>query len=300
MKKLSLTAASVALALGLIGCSEQPQTQQQVEQPKTQEVTLSSGIELSNIDKSVRPQDDFYYHVNGHWLENTIIPADKSNYGSFTQLYDDSQKALRKVLEEAANNSTAKAGSDEQKLGAFYQSYMDEGARNELGLTPIKPYLSEIQALKSKSELPTIFAKMRLTGAHTPFGWYVNNDAKNSSENALYMFQSGLGLPDRDYYLKDDEKFTKIREQYQLYIEQLMAKTGHKNPALAALNILELEKQIAEAQWTRVESRDATKTYNKLTVEAFNKSMPDFDAAAFLRALGIKTDSLIVSQPSFF
>ncbi|MDP4488935.1 MULTISPECIES: M13 family metallopeptidase [Pseudoalteromonas] len=302
MKKLSLTAASVALALGLIGCSEQPQTQQQkpVEQAEAQKAVLNSGIELENIDKSVRPQDDFYFHVNGHWLEKTKIPADKSNYGSFSQLYDESQKALRKVLEDAANSASAKAGSDEQKLGAFYQSYMDEGARNELGLNPVKPYLKEIQDLKSKSELPAIFAKMRLTGASTPFGWYVNNDAKNSSENALYMFQSGLGLPDRDYYLKDDEKFSKIREQYQLYIEQLLAKAGHKNPGQAALNIVALEKQIAEAQWTRVESRDATKTYNKLSNDAFNQLMPDFDTSAFLTALGIKADSLIVSQPSFF
>ena len=302
MKNISLTAASVALALGLLGCSEQPNTQQQSVQSEAEapKQTLNSGIALANIDESVRPQDDFYYHVNGKWLEKTKIPADKSNYGSFTQLYENSQEAMKKVLEDAAANDNAKPGSEEQKLGAFYQSYMNKAARNELGIEPIKPYLNEIQAVADKSELPALLAKMRLSGVSTPFAWYVNNDAKNSTENALYMFQSGLGLPDRDYYLKDSEKFEKIRQQYFDYIAQSLGKVGVEKPGEAARGILELETKLAEAQWTRVESRDATKTYNKMTIAEFNQLMPSFDAAALLQNLGLNTDEIIVSQPSFF
>ncbi|WP_440054207.1 M13 family metallopeptidase [Pseudoalteromonas sp. T1lg65] len=306
MKKITLTAASVALALGLIGCSEQPNTAQsasstasdttehsQISQP-------SSGIELDNMDKSVRAQDDFYYHVNGKWLAETKIPGDKSNYGSFTQLYEQSQKALKEVLESAAQNSDVKPGTEEQKLGAFYRSYMNESARNESGVTPLLPYLKAISEVNSKAQLPALFAQVRLQGGASPFGWYVNNDAKNSSENALYIYQSGLGLPDRDFYLQDTEKFNTIRGKYQTYIEQLLVKLGHENPAQASANILSIETQIAEAQWTRVESRDATKTYNKLTVSQFNELIPSFDTDAYLKALGINISDLVVSQPSFF
>jgi len=131
MKKVTLTAASIALALGLVGCGEK---EQETKAPATAVVTeakapLNSGIELANMDKSVRAQDDFYYHVNGEWLEKTEIPGDKSNYGSFTQLYDDSQKAMKEVLEKAAANKDVKPGSDEAKLAAFYNSYMDEAGR---------------------------------------------------------------------------------------------------------------------------------------------------------------------------
>ncbi|WP_105167320.1 M13 family metallopeptidase [Pseudoalteromonas sp. T1lg23B] len=299
MNKITLTAASVAMTLGLLGCSEPASNTQAAAEQQSQQVAKVSGIDLNNIDRTVRAQDDFYYHVNGKWLEKTQIPADKSNYGSFTQLYDESQKALKEVLESAKSNAQATQGSDEYKLGAFYASYMDENAREELGLSPIKTYLSEINAVEDKADVPALMAKMLSKGGSNPFAWYVNNDAKNSTEHALYLYQSGLGLPDRDYYLKDSDKYNTIREQYAQYIEQVFVRLGHSDAKQVATNILALEKAMAEVQWTRVESRDATKTYNKMTLAQADQLMPEFDLPAYFSALGLDLKELIVSQPSY-
>ncbi|OUS70886.1 peptidase M13 [Pseudoalteromonas sp. A601] len=302
MKKVTLSAASIALALGLVGCGDK---QEQTNAPEATVQTasveqLNSGIELTNMDKSVRAQDDFYYHVNGQWLETTEIPGDKSNYGSFTQLYDDSQKAMKAVLEKAAANKNVKPGSDESKLAAFYNSYMNEAQREELGIKPLSPILTNIDAVNAKSDLVSLMAQLRIQGGSVPFGWYVNNDAKNSSENALYAYQSGLGLPDRDYYIKDDEKFSKIREQYLTYVTQVLEHANVKNAQQAASNILALEKRIAEAQWSRVERRDATKTYNKMSVVDASKLTGEFDLVEYFKASGVDTADIIVGQPSYF
>ncbi|MCF2857439.1 M13 family metallopeptidase [Pseudoalteromonas sp. SMS1] len=296
----SIAAFGVALALGLSGCSEQPQPE--ASKSTVQKQTLSSGIELENIDHSIRPQDDFYYHVNGKWFERTEIPADKSNYGSFSELYDESQKALRVILESAAGNSTAEFGSDEYKLGAFYKSYTDELAREELGVAALDKYLEPIRALQDKSQLPQLMARLIMQGGTTPMAWYVNNDAKNSSVNAMYLYQSGLGLPDRDFYLKDTDKFVSIRAEYQTYITNMLFEFGYdeKQAEKAAQSIIALETQIAQAQWSRVDSRDASKTYNKLNVAEFNKQLNDFDIEVYLSTLGADLNDVIVSQPSYF
>ncbi|MAD89969.1 MAG: peptidase M13 [Pseudoalteromonas sp.] len=304
MRKLSLTALSVAFSLGLLGCSEAPQVEQKptakaekVEATQA-ESQLVSGIELENMDKSVRAQDDFYYHVNGQWLEKTEIPADKSNFGSFSQLYDESQKALKDILEQLAQ-AGHDPKTDEGKLAAFYRSYLDVAARDELGLSVIYPYVDAINGLNSKAELPQLMAKTLQQGGSNPFGWYVNNDAKSSSEYALYLYQSGLGLPDRDYYSKQDDKFVTIRGQYKDYITQLFASLGYKEAEAVAAKVIELETKLAAAQWSRVESRDASKSYNKMSVEEANKLLGNFDLAAYLTASNLQLDELIVSQPSY-
>ncbi|MEM5547251.1 M13 family metallopeptidase [Pseudoalteromonas fuliginea] len=302
MNKVTMAAASIALALGLVGCGEKQQETKVTDTPVVTapaEKPLELGIELANMDSSVRAQDDFYYHVNGQWLAKTEIPGDKSNYGSFSQLYDESQKAMKIALESAAANKAAKKGSDEYKIGAFYKSYMNKDARNELGITPLQPSLDTIDSVKSKADLVGLMAKIQKQGGTLPFGWFVNNDAKNSSEYALYLSQSGLGLPDRDYYLNDDEKFTKIRASYEQYITDVLAKSGVKNAAEAAKSVLAFEKTLADAQWSRVQSRDATKSYNKMTVADASKLMGDLDLAAFFKDAGVSTSDIIVRQPSY-
>ncbi len=297
MKKVTLTAASIALALGLAGCNDSKPT----DAPKVEEVAqkqLVSGIDLENRDLTVRAQDDFYYHVNGKWLEKTEIPADKSNYGSFTALYDNSQKALRDVIEAAAK-SDAKPGTDERKLGDFYKSMMDVDGIEARGLTPLKSQLDAINAVENHQALTTVMAKLRTQGGTTPFAWYVNNDAKNSSMNALYMYQSGIGLPDRDYYLKDTEKFTKIRAEYENYITTILTAAGIEGAADKAKGIIALETQLADAMWSRVESRDANKRYNKMTLAEADALMGELALADFLAAAGLNTDEVIVSQPSY-
>ncbi|MBQ4834181.1 peptidase M13 [Pseudoalteromonas sp. MMG010] len=302
MKNVTITAASIALALGLVGCGEKQQETNPTEQVVTSAAEvkpMALGIELENMDKSVRAQDDFYYHVNGQWLASTEIPGDKSNYGSFSQLYDDSQAAMKTVLERAAK-SDAKAGSDEYKLGAFFKSYMDLTTRETLGVKPLEPVLNSIDMLKSKADLVSLMGEIQVQGGDLPFGWYVNNDAKNSSENALYAYQAGLGLPDRDYYLKEDAKFSKIRDAYQQYVANVLESAGIENSAQAAKDILALENSIAQAQWSRVESRDATKSYNKMSLSEANELMGDFDLAAFFTAIGVDVNDIIVRQPSYF
>ncbi|MFC3033070.1 M13 family metallopeptidase [Pseudoalteromonas fenneropenaei] len=297
MKKITLTAASIALALGLVGCGEKvAQTPTVTVAPAA---TLQSGIALENLDQSVRAQDDFYYFVNGKWLEKTEIPADKSNYGSFTQLYDESQKAMKTVLETAAQNLGVDHTSDEYKLGAFYLSYMNESARNELGFEPLRGYLAQISAVQNKAELASLMGSLQTKGGSLPFGWYVNNDEKNSSQYALYIYQSGLGLPDRDYYLKNDDKFATIRDKYQAYVTEILSRAGIAEAEKAAAAVIALEHQIAQAQWSRVETRDATKSYNKMSVTELNSLLGEFDVNAYLAAAGVNTQELVVNQPSY-
>lgn len=174
---------------------------------------------------------------------------------------------------------------------------MNKGARNEMGITPLQPSLDTIDSVESKADLAGLMAKIQKQGASLPFGWFVNNDAKNSSEYALYLSQSGLGLPDRDYYLKDDEKFTKIRAAYEQYMTDILAKSGVKNASEAAKSVIAFEKSLADAQWSRVQSRDATKSYNKITVADADKLMGDFDLATFFKDAGVDIQELLcVSQ----
>lgn len=302
MKKITIVAASVALALGLSGCGQNnTESSTQVSEQVAKEVKqLNSGIELANFDKAVNPAEDFYNYVNGTWLKNTEIPADRSNYGSFSKLYDDSQIAMKNIIEAAAANTAAVAGSDEQKLGSFYESYMNTELAEELGMKPIQPALTSISSMASHADVVTTMAKLQLQGAGGPFGWYVNNDAKNSTEYAVYAYQSGIGLPDRDYYFKDDEKFQNIRNEYQTYIADMLTFAGHKDPQSAAKAIFNLEKQIAESHWTRVERRDANKTYNKTAMADLDKAMGSFDWALYAKTVGIdKADNIIVGQPSY-
>ncbi|WP_199609618.1 M13 family metallopeptidase [Flocculibacter collagenilyticus] len=303
MKKVTAIAAGVALALGLAACSPQnsetaSSTKSEVAESKQQ---LISGVELENFDKSVNPADDFYTYVNGKWLERTEIPADRSNYGSFSKLYDDSQNAMKKLIEEAAANKNATPGSNEQKLGDFYKAYMDTELAEELKLAPIKPDLTLIKSINTRDDYVAAMAYLQKKGVTTPFGWYVNNDAKNSKEYAVYTYQSGTALPDRDYYLENAEKFEKIRKEYIIYVTDMLKAAGHEHAEKAAQSVFEFEKKLAENHWTRVQSRDATKRYNKYSAADLNKAMGEFPWDKYAEQVGLASaESIIVSQPSYF
>lgn len=303
MKKVSLLALGVALALGLTGCDKAPQSAATAEPAKA--VTepakpLVSGIEQQNFDPAVKHTENFFYSVNGTWLKNTEIPADKSNYGSFTKLFDDSQVAMRTIIENAAKKADKVAGSDEQKLGDFYNSYMDEAKIEQLGLTPIEADLAKIAGLKDHTEVAAALAEFQQLGASAPLGWYVNNDAKNSTANALYLGQSGLGLPDRDFYLKDEDKFKDIRAKYVSYLTDILTLAKVAEPAKAAERILALETELAKIQWSRVDNRDADKTYNKFAKADLVKTLGDFPWDAYAKVSGIdQVAEIIVEQPSY-
>ncbi len=263
---------------------------------------LSSGIDLRNMDTSVRPQDDFYAYTNGAWLKNTAIPADKSRWGSFDELRETALVNLRTIVDAITAQQDKVSGSEAQKIGDLYASYMDEARRETLGLKPLQADFARIEALKDKSEMPALigyFNEMRITA---PFAVRVVQDAKDATQYAVAVYQSGLGLPDRDYYLNDtDAKLKDARAKYQTLIEKMLSAAGDKDAATRAKEILGLETALAKSQWTRVENRDPVKTYNKFTLAKLAELTPGYDWKSQLRATDLdgKVNSVIVAQPSY-
>ncbi|MEM9102806.1 MAG: M13-type metalloendopeptidase, partial [Pseudomonadota bacterium] len=265
-------------------------------------ISLSSGIELENMEKKFRPQDDFYRFVNGKWLENTEIPADKTNFGSFSQLAEDAEKNIKAIIEDAAQSKTpAKLDENQQRIRALYLSFMDEKAIEKLGLKPLTDDFAQIDKMNSIKDLPAYFAKAAVYGGGQPFGFYVYQDAKNSTEYTVYFGQSGLGLPDRDFYTKEDERSKNLQSAYQVHISKMLSLAGFKDTEKLAKNIYALEKRLAEVQWTRVQSRDASKRYNRYEKAELNKLMPSFNWDVYLQNAQLdKQGYFIVSQPSYF
>ncbi|AQS40442.1 endothelin-converting enzyme [Shewanella psychrophila] len=295
MKRVSKLAVGIALSLGLAACSNEPTT------PVVQQAAKVSGVEKVNFDNSVRHQDDFYYSVNGHWLANTPIPADKSNYGAFSVLYERSQNALKKIIDEAAAKPNKAVGSSEQKVGDFYASYMNTDVIEKLGVSPLSEQLSDIALAKDHDDIASLMGSLLVSGVQMPFGFYVNNDAKNSTQYAVYLYQSGLTLPDRDYYLKDDDKFVENRAALNAYVADVMTQAGSKDAERVADSVAQIETFIAQSQWSRVESRDANKSYNKMDKAELQSKVTNFDFVQFAASANIdKVAEAIVRQPSYF
>ena len=260
----------------------------------------ASGIELQYIDKDVRAQDDFFKYTSGKWLATTDIPADKSSWGSFAKLRDDTLPQLRAIIENAAKESGGTA--ETRKIGDLYTSYMDEAKLEELGLKPLQAELAKIAALKDKKEIPALIAHLSELGVNTPYGFGIHQDARDSTKYVVDLAQSGLGLPDRDYYLKpNDAKLVAARAKYQEFVQTLLTMSGDKAAAASARDVLALETALAKVQWTKVENRDPIKTYNKLDFAGLNALAPKYDWKSYLTAAGIdgKVNYVIVSQPSY-
>ncbi|WLI88939.1 M13-type metalloendopeptidase [Massilia sp. R2A-15] len=261
----------------------------------------TSGIAIEYIEPSVRVQDDFFTHLNGKWLKNTEIPADKSSWGTFVMLDDAIRPQLRAIIEDAAKSHAA-AGSDAQRIGDFYASYMDEQKVEALGLAPLSAELARIAAMKDKSELPAMLAHLGQLGVGVPYDFGIHQDAKDSTKYVADIGQGGLGMPDRDYYLKaDDARMADARAKYRVYAEQMLALAGDKNAAANAAAIVGFETELAKVQWTKVENRDPVKTYNKVELAKMAEVAPGFDWNAYLAAAGIsqKVGYVVVSQPSY-
>lgn len=291
IKKLGLTAVVLGLASSLFYAAT------------AAEAVLVSGIDKDNVDPSVRLQDDFYKHVNGTWLKNTQIPADKAVWGSFTVLDDQVQPQLQSIIEGISKNGTPAAGSDQQKIADLYASYLDTAAIDALGIKPLHPLFAKIDALHDKNQIPALVAYFNRVGILSPLDFAVNQDDKDSTVYAVDLSQSGLGLPDRDYYLKDDDaKLKAAREAYAKHIEKMLSMAGDTNAAVSAQTVLAIETALAKVQWTKVELRDPIKGYNKIDVAKMNALTPGFDFQSYLAALGVagKVNYTIVGQPSYF
>jgi putative endopeptidase len=263
--------------------------------------TLHSGIDLQYVDNSVRPQDDVYQYLNGKWLRNYQLPPDKGAVGSFTTVQDKTEEQLRSIVEDL-DQAPGSDDPDAKKLADFYASYMNEEQLEALGLKPLLPEFAAIDAMKDMNAIPAVMAHMIEIGAGAPFYLQVNPDARNSSQYAVILQQSGLGLPDRDYYLKDDAKLKQTRTEYRAHIEKMLSMAGQAKAATHVEAILELETALAKIQWTRVENRDPIKAYNKTALSELAALMPGYDWQRYIRASGIegKVDYVIVSQPTYF
>ncbi|MFK8028913.1 MAG: M13 family metallopeptidase [Gammaproteobacteria bacterium] len=256
------------------------------------------GVDLSNMDRRYRPQDDFFLHVNGGWLEKTEIPSDRSNYGSFSELYDVSEALQREIIENAAKrpNSSATAAL----IGNFYNAYMDEEAISAAGAAPLRPHLDRVSAVRSKRDLMTYFGEGQKYGHGSPIRFWIDQDSGDTTRYVPFITQSGTSLPDRDYYLNDDEKFSSIRKAYLEHIERMFGFAGLPNGAHAARHILELETNIAQKQWERVRNRDRDATFNPMSRQQLVDMMAGVDMDAFLQAAGLgNQQDYIVRQPSF-
>lgn len=259
-----------------------------------------SGIDLKAMDQTVRPQDDFYHYVNGAWIKETEMPADKSRYSMFSVLSDRTQEQLQVIIQDAAKRE-AELGSNEQKLGDMYNSFLDVERIEELGHQPIKGVLNDIASLTDKSGVATQLGHLERRGVGGPFGFYVYPDAKNPSIYGLWMYQSGLTMPDRDYYLNGDEKYQNYRREFVNYVTDLLSLIDYPNPDKAAERVLNLETAIAERQLTRVESRDAEKNYNKRTASQVKALMGEFPWSAYASVAGVNsTEELIVRNYAYF
>ncbi|HJU87771.1 MAG TPA: M13 family metallopeptidase [Gemmatimonadaceae bacterium] len=278
-----------------------PALAQTSQKQATQFTGSVAGINFATFDTTVRPQDDFFRFVNGTWLKTTTIPADRSNYGASAEIAERTQEVLRQLIEQAAAKRDAKPGSDEQRVGDYYRSYMDSARIESLGLTPLKAELARIAAVRDKKALPEAFAKLQRLGAQVPWAGLVAQDQKKADEYIAIVSQSGLGMPDRDYYLMSGKKFDDTRAAYATYVETIMRLSGDKDPAGAAKAILALEEAMAKAHWDRAKNRDRELTYNRRTVAQLDAAMPEFSWTRYVKAVGIeKTPAVIVRQPDYF
>ena len=263
----------------------------------------TSGIELKYMDTSVRPQDSMFRYVSGIWLDTTQIPADRARYGTFDGLRELAEHQLREIIDEVSRRKDLPAGSDARRIADLYNSFVDEARVETLGLAPLKNELARIDALADKRDVPALMAHLAMLGVTVPIQPRINQDARESTRYAVYLTQDGLGLPDRDYYLKDDDaKLKAFRAEYLKYVEKTLAMAGEENADNAARAILDLETGLARAQWTKVENRDPVKTYNKTEMAKLPALVAGFDWTAYFAATGVrdKVGYVIVRQPSFF
>ncbi|MGD8359658.1 MAG: M13 family metallopeptidase, partial [Lysobacterales bacterium] len=263
--------------------------------------TLGSGIDESGFDTTVRPQDDFFEYANGKWVAETPLPADRARWGSFDRLRQESQEAIRTLVEEVSAEENVAPGSASQKIRDYYNAYVDSDQPNTLGVEAIRPELDEIAAIGSYDDLFRTFSTLGIYGVDSPIGGGVFSDLKDPDTNVVYIVQAGLTLPDRDYYLKDDDQFVKGRELYRAYVARLFDLAGIEGGAEKADTLFALEHALAEVQWTKEENRDPVKTYNPKTPAELTEMAPAINWNVVLEAAQIPArDRYIVQQPSFF
>ena len=293
MRSLSLTKSPISLiaVLLLSACADQ-------QPPPTEDVALVSGIDTVGMDSSVRPQDDYYRYANGGWLDSTEIPADEVGWGSYMTLRKESLEQSRVIVEDAAkstDNDPAK-----QKIGDYYSAFLDEARVEALGVAPVSDYLQAIDKLETHDQVAAFLGQVNPDGIDGPFNLYVGQDDKDATRYILHFVESGLGLPDRDYYSDDSERGQEIITRYKQFLADLLALSGQEDTAAAAQRVFELESGLAAHQWEKVDNRDADKRYNKFSATEFTALVSEFQLTSYMQGIGVTLpDHVLVGQPSY-
>lgn len=254
------------------------------------------GFDLSAMDKTVKPGDDFFRYAGGTWMKNTQIPADRSRWGSFNILGAKSEEDVKNLVEDVSRQSNAK-GSIEQKVADYYSSYLDTNKIDSLGLKPFEADLNRISSASTHEDIAAIVGTPGVPST-LPLGWFIGLDEKNPDRYALNVFQAGLGMPDRDYYLKPDPKFAETRAAYVGYIEKMLSLANVSGAGTLAKSIMAVETRIAEIQWPIEKQRDRDANYNAMNKAQLKAFAPEFPWDAGLAAGSLSaTDHFIVGQP---
>ena len=265
---------------------------------------IRSGIDLSYVDEQARPQDDLFGHVNGRWLADYDIPADRATDGAFRSLYDRSEEQIRDLIGEAAQ-ADAEKGTDQQRIGDLYASFMDEQTVERIGVRPLLDELATVDAAADAAELAVVLGGLQRTGVGGGAGAYIDTDSKDSTRYLLHLSQSGLGLPDESYYR--DEQHADILAAYPGHIAAMFALVYGEEPQpgewrATAERIVALESKLAAAHWDVVKRRDADLTYNLRTFAELPAEAPGFDWAGWVTAMGTTPESaaeVVVRQPDY-
>lgn len=302
MKKINITVLAFAGIIALNSCTAKngAATNSATPIPPTETVkeTPEKGLDLSTMDKSVRPQDDFYNFVNGTWMKTAVIPADKSTWGSFNKLAEDTDNNSMTILNSLLSEKFAK-GSEGKKIQDLYGTYMNMDKRNADGINPIKGDLAKIDGIKSISDLQNYLIEATKNGENPFYGWEIDADLKDSKMNAVYLGNASLGMG-RDYYQKDNPKNAEAMAEYTKYVASMLDVLGYKNSATTAQNIVKFEKSIAKTYLTNEQIRDATLQYNPKTMTELSTMVKNVNLPKYLAAVGVKTDKVIVGELNYY
>lgn len=302
MKKIFIGGLCLTAIAGLTACQNNNTQIDTAKSATSQAVSSSlvSGVDFNHFDNSVRPQDDFFSYVNGNWIKNNEIPADRTSIGAFYDLREQAKKDVKAIIDEVSASDNLAEGSDEQKVADLFRSYMDTDTLNQLGITPIQAEIDKINALTSKDELVEYFAHSQISGNGSPMAFYVSIDAKNSERYSTHIWQSGLSLPEKDYYFNQEQRFKDIRQAYIKHISNMFTLAGFDNPKESAQTILALETALAKGHWDVVETRNSTKRYNRYQVNRLKFLSPYIDWQKYLDAIGAgDQQTIIINQPSY-
>lgn len=266
---------------------------------KNESETLKSGVLLANMDTLVKPGDNFSKYVNGAWVKRTEIPADKASYGVWEQVEDKAQEDVRAIIEESAKGEF-KEGSNEQKIGDFYEAYLDTKTRDSKGIEPLKPMLAKIESLKSTADLGAYFGWAIRNGHSIPLSVGVIEDFKDPTKYMLYTWQGGIGLPEREYYFLADAKSKALREAYLTHIAKMLELAGIQDASAKAKRIMQVETAIASKHMKKEDTRNIGGLYNKHAVANLGQLAPALNWTALLDQAGIKgQDSIVVTQVDY-